>query len=219
MGPLACGHRGARRCPRGCWHRTEACLVVEVIPGACGARTPRGPGRQLLRFKGGVDVLWPVPPPLGPLRERRTLPPVVAIGESRRLAPPNAPGRPARSPDGGSPADVQGLLHVPFQRCPVPRPSTGHPCRHYHGMSLRRTGTCRPLPFVEGHLVSPCLAQGHLRGTSEPSWNKALTHVFEAAEDRESPLQSRPGSSPALAPGLGEREARTCCFNSMTVIL
>lgn len=35
--------------------------------------------------------------------------------------------------------------------------------------------------------MSPCLAQGHLLGTSEPSWNKALTHVFEVAEDRESP--------------------------------
>lgn len=187
MGPLACGHRGARRCPRGCWHRTEACLVVEVIPGACGARTPRGPGRQLLRFKGGVDVLWPAPPPLGPLRERRTLPPRRSHrGELE-----------ARSPQRAGPASSQPRRRLscrrsrppprPFPAVPVPRPSTGHPCRHYHGMSLRRTGTCRPLPFVGGHLVSPCLAQGHLLGTSEPSWNKALTHVFEAAEDRESP--------------------------------
>lgn len=142
VGPLACGHRGARRCPRGCWHRTEACLVVEVIPGACGARTPRGPGRQLLRFKGGVDMLWPAPPPLGPLRERRTLPP----RRSHRGEPE------ARSPQRAGPASSQPRRRLscrrsrppprPFPAVPVPRPSTGHPCRHYHGMSLRRTGTC-----------------------------------------------------------------------------
>lgn len=120
MGPLACGHRGARRCPRGCWHRTEACLVVEVIPGACGARTPRGPGRQLLRFKGGVDVLWPAPPPLGPLRERRTLPP----RRSHRGEPE------ARSPQSAGPASSQLRRRLSCRRSrPPPRPlSSGAPC-------------------------------------------------------------------------------------------
>lgn len=128
MGPLACGHRGARRCPRGCWHRTEACLVVEVIPGACGARTPRGPGRQLLRFKGGVDVLWPAPPPLGPLRERRTLPP------PRRSHRGEPEARPPPKRRAGQLAAPTAALLPTFKAsstslssgapCPVPAPAT-----------------------------------------------------------------------------------------------